>query len=71
MRGGSRVLIAIAALRWLIAAAVLALIAWAAMWEIGTSHFQAKLFSRWAGGMTFGVADGAERGDPVSQGRPL
>ena len=64
-------LTAITALRWLTAAAVLALIAWAAMWEMGTSHYQAKLFSRLAGKMTFSVADGAERGDPVSERRPL
>ena len=54
-----RVLIAIAAFRWLIAAAVLALLAWGAMREMRTSHLQAKLFSRWAGGLTFGVEDGA------------
>ena len=65
------VLIAIAALRWLdrgrgSRAARLG-------GDAGDRHLalQAKLFSRWAGGLTFGVADGAERGDPVSQGRPL
>ena len=71
---GSRrpfLLFAIAGLRWLTAAAVLALIAWAAMWEMGTSHYQAMLFSRLAHKMTFAVAPGAERGDPVSERRPL
>ena len=52
------ILIAIAALRWLTAAAIVALLAWGAMREMTTSHLQAKLFSRWAGGLTFGVADG-------------
>ena len=65
-----RVLIAIAALRWLTAAAVLALLAWAAMREIGTSHLQAKLFSRWAGGLTFGVADGASEAIRFPKGGP-
>ena len=65
-----RVLIAIAALRWLTAAAVLALLAWGAMREIGTSHLQAKLFSRWAGGLTFGVADGASEAIRFPKGGP-
>ena len=63
-------LIAIAALRWLIAAAVVALLAWGAMREMGTSHLQAKLFSRWAGGLTFGVADGASEAIRFPKGGP-
>src|SRR3954467_15769520 len=58
-RRHSLVLIAIGALRWITVAAVLALIAWAAMWEMGTSHYQAKLFTHLAGKMTFTVADGS------------
>src|SRR3954453_7126709 len=57
-RRRSSMLIAIGALRILTAAAILALIAWAAMWEMGTSHYQAKLFTHLAGKMTFSVAEG-------------
>ncbi len=66
-----RLLFAIAGLRWLTAAAVLALIAWAAMWEMGTSHYQAMLFSRLAHKMTFGVAPGASEAIRFPKARPL
>ena len=65
-----RILIAIAALRWLTAAAIVALLAWGAMREMATSHLQAKLFSRWAGGLTFGVADGASEAIRFPKGGP-
>ena len=52
------VLSAIAALRWLAAAGVLALIAWAAVSEMRTSTVQAMLFSRLADAMTFDVKPG-------------
>ena len=64
------VLIAIAGLRWLTAGAVIALLAWGAMWEMTTSHLQAKLFSRWAGSLTFGVADGASEAIRFPKGGP-
>src|ERR1043165_9030285 len=54
----SPMLIAVGALRWITVAAVLALIAWAVTWEMGTSHYQAKLFTHLASKMTFSVADG-------------
>jgi membrane peptidoglycan carboxypeptidase len=66
----SPVLTAIAALRWLAAIAVVALIAWAALWEMGTSHFQAKLFSALAGKMTFTVAQGPSETIRFPQGGP-
>jgi membrane peptidoglycan carboxypeptidase len=50
---------AIAALRWLAAAAVLVLIGWAALSEMATSHYQAKLFSNLAGRMRVTLAEGA------------
>ncbi|MGE0258656.1 MAG: transglycosylase domain-containing protein [Alphaproteobacteria bacterium] len=58
----SRLLFAVAGLRWVTAGGVLALIAWAAMWEMGASHYQAMLFSRLAHKMTFAVAPGAGEG---------
>ncbi|MGD9614011.1 MAG: transglycosylase domain-containing protein [Alphaproteobacteria bacterium] len=66
-----RALPAIAALRWLTAAAVLGLIAWGVIWEIGTSHLQAKIFSRLANGMTFDVADGASAAIRYPQSGPF
>src|SRR4051794_32410856 len=66
----SSVLTAIGALRWLAAAAVVGLIGWAALWEMGTSHFQAKLFSSLAGKMTFDVAEGPSDAIRFPQGGP-
>src|SRR5258708_3314852 len=70
-RLGALLLRGIGILRWMVLLAILALIGWAANYEMRTSYLEAWLFTRIHPAMSCAVTPGANDSNPLPNPRPL